>query len=111
LGAIATDPTGAAAAIQNKPEGTGFYNRMRDIQGAVTYQPRTDVGELQAEGLSTALSFLPPFLPGPDSAKPSKRNAFKPPKPTTTTKPGLLGIAESQTTEAPKVGEKLSLFP
>jgi flagellum-specific peptidoglycan hydrolase FlgJ len=111
LGAIATDPTGAAAAIQNKPEGTGFYNRMRDIQDAVTYQPRTDVGELQAEGLSTALSFLPPFLPGPDSAKPSKRIALKPPKPTTTTKPGLLGIAESQTTAAPKVGEQLSLFP
>jgi hypothetical protein len=40
LGAIATDPTGAAAAIQNKPEGAGFYETMRDIQNAVTFQPR-----------------------------------------------------------------------
>jgi hypothetical protein len=111
FGAIATDPTGAAAAIQNKPEGAGFYDRMRGIQASTTYQPRTDVGELQAEELSKTLSFLPPFLAGPGSLRPSKLNALKSTKPTTTTKPGLPGIAESQTAKAAKAAEQLPLFP
>ena len=109
LGAIATDPTGAAAAIQNQPAGAGFYDRMKAIQSDFTYQPRTAVGEAQAEDLSKSLSFLPPYLAGPGSLRRSKLNAPKLVEPTT--KPGLPGIAESQTAKAAKAAEQLPLFP
>ena len=113
IASVIDNPSAAAAAIQNKPEGAAFYKGMTDRQNEAIYDPRTPEGQYYNEQKDKFLSGLSPYVGHMVSGRPTSIKAApltgKNPK---QVKPNLPGLKEAQTAKVePKVGDQLPLFP
>jgi len=113
IASVIDNPSAAAAAIQNKPEGAAFYKGMTDRQKEAIYDPRTPEGQYYNEQKDKFLSGISPYVGHMVSGRPTSIKAApftgKNPK---QVKPGLPGLKEAQTAKVePKVGDQLPLFP
>jgi hypothetical protein len=113
IASVIDNPSAAAAAIQNKPEGAAFYKGMTDRQNEAIYDPRTPEGQYYNEIKNNVLGGMSPYVGHMVSGRPTSIKAApftgKNPK---QVKPGLPGLKEAQEAKVePKVGDQLPLFP